>query len=107
VTPDPDKAFRLVFKQDLTEERDPESGEAIVSAPADAPEPLTGNLLDVGEIVAEQLSLAADPYPRKQGAKLEDVLPKPRRDGRHGRQEQRRHPFAGLAALRDKPRGGR
>jgi|SRR5580698_9487132 uncharacterized metal-binding protein YceD (DUF177 family) len=107
VTQDLDEAFRLVFKQDLTEERDPESGEAIVSAQADAPEPLTGNLLDVGEIVAEQLSLAADPYPRKQGAKLEDVLPKPRRDGRHGRQEQRRHPFAGLAALRDKPRGGR
>jgi uncharacterized metal-binding protein YceD (DUF177 family) len=107
VTQDLDEAFRLVFKQDLAEERDPESGEAIVSAQADAPEPLTGNLLDIGEIVAEQLSLVADPYPRKQGAKLEDVLPKPRRDGRHGRQEQRRHPFAGLAALRDKPRGGR
>src|SRR5580698_4524102 len=107
VTQDLDETFRLVFKQNLTEERDPESGEALVSAQADAPEPLTGNLLDVGEIVAEQLSLAADPYPRKQGAKLEDVLPKPRRDGRHGRQEQRRHPFAGLAALRDKPRGGR
>ena len=56
----------------------PESGEAVLSAQADAPEPLSGNLLDVGEIVAEQLSLAADPYPRRPGAKLEDVLPKPR-----------------------------
>ena len=36
-------------------------------------------MLDVGEIVAEQLSLAADPYPRRPGVKLEDVLPKPRR----------------------------
>jgi uncharacterized metal-binding protein YceD (DUF177 family) len=107
VTQDLDEAFRIVFKQDLTEERDPESGEALVGAQADSPEPLTGNLLDVGEIVAEQLSLAADPYPRKQGVKLEDVLPKPRRDGRHGRQEPRRHPFAGLAALRDKPRRDR
>jgi uncharacterized metal-binding protein YceD (DUF177 family) len=107
VTQDLDEAFRIVFKQDLTEERDPESGEALVGAHADSPEPLPGNLLDVGEIVAEQLSLAADPYPRKQGVKLEDVLPKPRRDGRHGRQEQRRHPFAGLAALRDKPRRDR
>lgn len=107
VTQDLDETFRVVFKQDLAEERDPESGEALVSPQADAPEPLSGNLLDVGEIVAEQLSLAADPYPRRPGAKLEDVLPKPRRDGRPGRQEQRRHPFAGLAALRDKPPRGR
>jgi uncharacterized metal-binding protein YceD (DUF177 family) len=107
VTQDLDETFRIVFKQDLAEERDPESGEALVSAHADAPEPLPGNLLDVGEIVAEQLSLAADPYPRRGGVKLEDVMPKPRKDGRHGRPEQRRHPFAGLAALRDKPRRGR
>ena len=107
VTQDLDDTFRVVFKQDLAEERDPESGEALVSAQADAPEPLPGNLLDVGEIVAEQLSLAAAPYPRKHGVKLEDVLPKPRKEGRHGRHEPRRHPFAGLAALRDKPRRGR
>ena len=102
-----DEAFRIVFKQGLDEERDPESGEALVSAQIDAPEPLQGNLLDVGEIAAEQLSLAADPYPQRPGVKLEDVLPKPREAGRAGRNEQRRHPFAGLAALRDKPRRGR
>ena len=107
VTQDLDETFRIVFKQDLTEERDPESGEALVSPQADAPEPLPGHMLDVGEIVAEQLSLAADPYPRRPGAKLEDVLPKPRRDSRGGRPEQRRHPFAGLAALKDKPRRDR
>ena len=61
-------------------------------------------MLDVGEIVAEQLSLAADPYPRRPGVKFEDVMPKPRRGGRP---ELRRHPFAGLAALKDKPRRGR
>jgi uncharacterized metal-binding protein YceD (DUF177 family) len=107
VTQDLDEAFRVVFRQDLTEERDPESGEALVSPQADAPEPLSGNMLDVGEIVAEQLSLAADPYPRRPGAKLEDIMPRPRRDGHHARQEQRRHPFAGLAALKDKPRRSR
>ena len=107
VAQDLDETFRIVFKQGLAEERDPESGEALISARADAPEPLTGNLLDVGEIVAEQLSLAADPYPRRAGAKLEDVLPRPRHGGRPNRAEQRRHPFAGLAALRDKPRRGR
>jgi uncharacterized metal-binding protein YceD (DUF177 family) len=107
VTQELDEAFRIVFKQNLAEDRDPESGEALVSAQADAPEPLPGNLLDIGEIVAEQLSLAADPYPRRPGVKLEDVLPKPRPSGRQGRNDQRRHPFAGLAALRDKPRRGR
>jgi uncharacterized metal-binding protein YceD (DUF177 family) len=107
VTQELDEAFRIVFKENLAEERDPESGEALVSAQTDAPEPLGGSQLDVGEIVAEQLSLAADPYPRKQGVKLDDVLPKPRKEGRHGRHEQRRHPFAGLAALRDKPRRSR
>lgn len=107
VTQDLDDTFRIVFKQGLTEEKDPESGESLVNPQGDAPEPLLENLLDVGEIVAEQLSLAADPYPRKHGAKLEDVMPKPRKDGRHGRHEPRRHPFAGLAALRDKPRRGR
>jgi uncharacterized metal-binding protein YceD (DUF177 family) len=104
VSQDLNEVFRIVFKQNLTEPRDPESGEALVNAHPDSPEPLLGNQLDVGEIVAEQLSLAADPYPRKAGVKLEDVLPKMRQEGRHGRPEPRRHPFAGLQALRDKPR---
>ena len=107
VTQEVDETFRIVFKQGLAEEKDPESGESLVNPQADAPEPLPGNLLDVGEIVAEQLALVADPYPRRPGVKLEDVLPKPRKDGRHGRHEPRRHPFAGLAALRDKPRRDR
>lgn len=107
VNQDLDDAFRIVFKSDLADDRDPESGEAVLSAQADAPEPLTGSQLDVGEIVAEQLSLAADPYPRRPGAKLEDVMPKPRHHARRGPPDQRRHPFAGLAALRDKPGRGR
>ena len=106
VTQELDETFRIVFRQDLADDLDPESGEALLNSHADAPEPLTGNMLDVGEIVAEQLSLAADPYPRRPGVKLEDVLPKPR-GGRKGQPEARRHPFAGLAALRDKPRRGR
>ena len=86
VTQDLDEAFRIVFKQDLAEERDPESGEALVSAHADAPEPLAGNLLDVGEIVAEQLSLAADPYPRSRASSWRMSCPSPaRRAGRAAR----------------------
>ena len=107
VTQDLDDAFRVVFKQDLADDLDPESGETVLNAQADAPEPLEGNMLDIGELVAEQLSLAADPYPRRPGAKLEDILPKSRAGNRRGAPEQRRHPFAGLAALRDKPRRDR
>ena len=107
VTQELDDAFRLVFTQGLADEHDPESGEAVLNAQADAPEPLEGNMLDAGEIVAEQLSLAADPYPRRPGVKLEDVLPKGRQNNRPAPVEQRRHPFAGLAALKDKPRGSR
>ena len=102
-----DEAFRIVFRKDLAEELDPESGEAVLNAQADAPEPLAGNMLDVGEIVAEQIALMADPYPRKPGVKLEDVLPKPGTGARRGAPGQQRHPFAGLAALRDRPRRDR
>ena len=42
VTQELDDAFRIVFKKDLADERDPESGEAVLSAQADAPEPLVG-----------------------------------------------------------------
>ncbi|WP_421998288.1 YceD family protein [Reyranella sp.] len=107
VTQDLDDAFRVVFQRDLEDEHDPESGEAVLSAQVDAPEPLDGNVLDVGEIVAEQLSLAADPYPRRPGVNLEDVLPRPRGGGRERPGDRPRHPFAGLAALRDKPRRDR
>jgi uncharacterized metal-binding protein YceD (DUF177 family) len=107
VTQELDDTFRIVFRKNLAEELDPESGEAVLNAQADAPEPLSGNTLDVGEIVAEQLSLAAEPYPRRPGVKLEDVLPKSKGGARRGEPGQQRHPFAGLAALRDKPRRGR
>ena len=35
-----------------------------------SPEPLAGNVIDVGEAVAEHLALALDPYPRAPGGKL-------------------------------------
>lgn len=37
----------------------------------DSPEPLDGDGIDVGEVLAEQLSLSIDPYPRKQGVVFE------------------------------------
>lgn len=37
---------------------------------ADPPEPIVGGAIDLGAIVAEHLSLALDPYPRKPDASL-------------------------------------
>ena len=48
----------------------PAGGELIVDL--DAPEPLDGDDIDIGELAAQQLSLALDPYPRSAGA--EDAI---------------------------------
>jgi len=73
-------------------------GELEVSADPDAPDPLEGNLLDVGELVAEHLALVADPYPRRPGVSLEEVL-----DRKAADREVRSSPFAVLDRLRRDP----
>ena len=45
------------------------AGDLIVDL--EAPEPLEGDDLDIGELVAQQLSLALDPYPRSAAAEAE------------------------------------
>jgi uncharacterized metal-binding protein YceD (DUF177 family) len=57
---------------------------------ADAPEPIEAGIIDVGEAVAQALSLSLDPYPRKPGATLE--VP--------GSEEGGQGPFAALAKLK-------
>ena len=37
----------------------------------DEPEPIEGDSVDIGELVAQHLSLALDPYPRAEGASLD------------------------------------
>ncbi|MEJ5233831.1 MAG: DUF177 domain-containing protein [Geminicoccaceae bacterium] len=65
--------------------------EVVVDPLAEEPEPLAGDRLDLGEIVAEELALALDPYPRLPGATLEVEPPEadgedrePGRIGSHG-----------------------
>lgn len=60
----------------------------------DPPEPLEGNSIDFGPILAEQLALALDPYPRAPGATLEGSED----DGGANPGS----PFAALSKLRDK-----
>jgi hypothetical protein len=47
--------------------------EVVLSGEAELVEPFTGGVIDIGEAVAQQLSLALDPYPRAAGAALASV----------------------------------
>jgi uncharacterized metal-binding protein YceD (DUF177 family) len=59
------------FELDFTEETGRQADELDLDAEAaDGPEPLDGPEIDLGEIAAEQLGLAIDPYPRKAGAEV-------------------------------------
>lgn len=49
-----------------------DEGEVFVAVDDDdTPEPLAGDALDLGEVLAEQLALALDPHPRAPGARFE------------------------------------
>ena len=58
----------------------------------DLPEPLPEGALDLGETVAQQLSLGLDPYPRAPGSELDSRW--------RGETGPPQGPFAGLAALK-------
>lgn len=47
------------------------SDEVDVPFDADLPEPIEDGTVDLGELVAQHLSLALDPYPRAPGARFE------------------------------------
>ncbi len=69
--------------------------ELIFDADEDDVEPVIGEDVDLGEIFAQYLCLALDPYPRKPGAALagDDVVDPPRR--------ARANPFTILRELKD------
>ena len=62
----------------------------------DSPEPLIGGTVDLGALATEFLVLGIDPYPRKSGT----VFQAP------GVGDDSAQPFAALAALKEKGRGG-
>jgi uncharacterized metal-binding protein YceD (DUF177 family) len=47
--------------------------EITVDVDYDPPEPVEGGVIDMGELVAQYLSLALDPYPRSPGAAIDPV----------------------------------
>lgn len=72
VVSDLDVAFEVDFDVTAPRAGTAWAGEVEIDPLAeDAAEPLPPEGLDLGEVVAEQLALAIDPYPRAPGARLE------------------------------------
>jgi uncharacterized metal-binding protein YceD (DUF177 family) len=82
--------FDRLFSNDLPYEAE---GEVEIDAESEVPEPIAGGTLDLGEILAEELSLAMEPYPRSLNA---DRLLAEREKASDGD----RSPFAALDSLR-------
>jgi len=73
-----------------------EEGELVDPDAPDPPEVLVGNVIDVGEAVAEHLALALDPYPRSPGASF--AAPPPEDEPE---EPARPNPFAVLKGRRN------
>ncbi|MBP7337178.1 DUF177 domain-containing protein [Niveispirillum sp.] len=75
--------FSALYAPDHLIPKEEEDGESdhfqFLGGDEDFPEPMPGGRIDIGELVAQNLSLALDPYPRKDGVEftpiLEDVGP--------------------------------
>ncbi len=91
-----DEEFRRLFTREVAPPAQPGGAEVEIDLDAvdDLPEPLGENGLDLGEVVAEEMAVALDPYPRAPNADavLAEVA------AQAG--EEDRGPFAVLAPLR-------
>ena len=92
--------FTLIYRADVDEET---ADQMALDNPEDEIiEPLIGDSIDIGEAVAQQLSVAMDPYPRSVGAEseIEVVQTALIEDDEAGAPMARRNPFDALAALK-------
>ncbi len=88
-----DQEFKRHYSPKAEEED--ESGEIEVEYESEEPpDPLIGGVIDIGEVVAEELALALDPYPRAPGAVFEEPT---EQEG-----ETKSNPFAALEKLKKK-----
>jgi hypothetical protein len=71
---------------------------SVESLEEDEPDVISGGSIDLGEVVAESLGLAIDPYPRKPGAEFTSQFA----SDRSGPQS----PFTALKALKRRTKGG-
>jgi hypothetical protein len=105
VTTDPVPAhitdvFTLIYRTDIDEAT---ADQMALDNPEDEIiEPLIGDSIDIGEAVAQQLSVAMDPYPRSVGAEssIASAQAGPIEDDEAGAPMARRNPFDALAVLK-------
>jgi hypothetical protein len=90
-----EEAVDLVFAPNAGPVEPDGEGKA-AKAYGEQPEPLVGGVLDLGAVATEFLLLGIDPYPRKADA---EFTPPARTD-------DGAHPFAALAALKNRQGGG-
>lgn len=89
---------RIVESFTLTYGPVEEAGEIVLDGETEPVEPLDDGIIDIGEAVAQQLSLALDPFPRAPGAAVDvetivsDEIP-------------HESPFAALARLKKRKEG--
>lgn len=89
---------RLVETFTLTYGPVAEFGEISLDGDTEPVEPLDDGMIDIGEAVAQQLSLALDPFPRAPGVEIESATAS-------SGETPRESPFAALGRLR-KPEQG-
>lgn len=89
-----EESFALIFGPGQDEEDGADLDMAFEDE--DPPEPVEDGAIDVGEAVAQHLSLALDPFPRKEGVGIEEAPPA------EVEEEAKPNPFAVLARLREK-----
>ncbi len=70
--------------------------EAELMALLEQPEPLVDGMIDLGEVVAQFLAVAMDPYPRKDDAELPDSI-----QTEEEADADKPNPFAQLAGLKE------
>jgi Large ribosomal RNA subunit accumulation protein YceD len=86
-----EQSFEQIYSADV---RDTPGAVVVWMDEEDAPEPLSGDRIDIGEAVVQQLAVALDPYPRKPGA---EIPPEYSAEAGAGARD---NPFAALAPLR-------
>lgn len=68
-----DESFSVIFGPQTEDNDDPEA--AMDLNADDPPDPLIDGMIDLGEVAAEHLALALDPFPRAEGAQIQAFAP--------------------------------
>ncbi|QJE72679.1 DUF177 domain-containing protein [Aerophototrophica crusticola] len=99
-----EEEFSALFAPDHLlpkEEEEEEMTFSVEMLEEDVPEAMPGGRIDVGELVAQHLSLALDPYPRKAGISFEEIDEGAEPDSAPVQAEPAKpNPFAALARLK-------